>query len=117
MSGPEDDQIPLDYSSQWQFLNPRAGISFHWDSRQKAYISASLGHREPGRSDIKENIKNAWVADQAGVANEGVSLKPEKMLDLEVGYTYYSDKISASANFYLMEYELRPKSWTQHRIL
>ncbi len=104
MSGPEDDQIPLDYSCQWQFLNPRAGFSFHWDSRQKAYISAALGHREPGRSDIKENIKNAWVADQAGVANEGVSLKPEKMLDLEVGYTYYSDKISASANFYLMEY-------------
>ena len=104
MSGPEDDQIPLDYSCQWQFLNPRAGISFHWDSRQKAYISAALGHREPGRSDIKENIKNAWVADQAGVANEGVSLKPEKMLDLEIGYTYYSDKISASANFYLMEY-------------
>lgn len=104
MSGPEDDQIPLDYSCQWQFLNPRTGISFHWDSRQKAYISAALGHREPGRSDIKENIKNAWVADQAGVANEGVSLKPEKMLDLEVGYTYYSDKISASANFYLMEY-------------
>ena len=104
MSGPEDDQIPLDHSCQWQFLNPRAGISFHWDSRQKAYISAALGHREPGRSDIKENIKNAWVADQAGVANEGVSLKPEKMLDLEVGYTYYSDKISASANFYLMEY-------------
>ena len=104
MSGPEDDQVPLDYSCQWQFLNPRAGISFHWDSRQKAYISAALGHREPGRSDIKENIKNAWVADQAGVAGEGVSLKPEKMLDLEVGYTYYSDKISASANFYLMEY-------------
>ncbi len=104
MSGPEDEQIPLDYSCQWQFLNPRAGISFHWDSRQKAYISAALGHREPGRSDIKENIKNAWVADRAGVANEGVSLKPEKMLDLEVGYTYYSDKISASANFYLMEY-------------
>lgn len=104
MSGPEDDQIPLDHSCQWQFLNPRAGISFHWDSRQKAYISAALGHREPGRSDIKENIKNAWVADQAEVANEGVSLKPEKMLDVEVGYTYYSDKISASANFYLMEY-------------
>lgn len=104
MYGPEDDQIPLDYSCQWQFLNPRAGISFHWDSRQKAYFSAALGHREPGRSDIKENIKNAWVADQAGVANEGVSLKPEKMLDVEVGYTYFTDNISASANIYLMEY-------------
>jgi len=104
MAGPEDDQIPLDYSTDWQFLNPRAGLSFHWDQHQKAYVSAALGHREPGRSDIKENIKNAWVAQQAGIDSEGVTLKPEKMLDVEVGYSYVSEKVSASANIYLMEY-------------
>ena len=104
MAGPEDDQIPLDYSADWQFLNPRAGLSFHWDTRQKAYFSAAFGHREPGRSDIKENIKNAWSASQAGISGEGVSLKPEKMLDLEFGYSYSSENVSASANIYLMEY-------------
>ena len=104
MAGPEDDQIPLDYSADWQFLNPRAGLSFHWDTRQKAYFSAAFGHREPGRSDIKENIKNAWSASQAGISDEGVSLKPEKMLDLEFGYSYSSENVSASANIYLMEY-------------
>ena len=104
MTGPEDDQIPLDYATRWHFLNPRAGLSFHWNPYNKTYISAALGHREPGRSDIKENIKNAWIAGQAGVANEGVSLKPEKMLDIEIGYTYSSDGITASANVYLMEY-------------
>ena len=104
MAGPEDDQVPLDYSTDWQFVNPRAGVSFHWDPRHKAYASAALGHREPGRSDIKENIKNAWWAAQAGVEGEDVSLKPEKMLDVEVGYSYMSERLALSANIYLLEY-------------
>lgn len=104
MVGPEDDQIPLDYSADWQFMNPRAGLTFHWDTKQKAYLSAALGHREPGRSDIKENIKNAWSASQAGIPGEGVGLKPEKMLDVEIGYSYSSERFSASANVYMMEY-------------
>ena len=104
MTGPEDDQVPLDYSTDWQFVNPRAGVSFHWDPRHKAYASAALGHREPGRSDIKENIKNAWWAAQAGVDGEDVSLKPEKMLDVELGYSYMSERLALSANIYLMEY-------------
>ena len=104
MTGPEDDRVPLDYSTAWHFLNPRAGMSFHWAPGHKAYVSAALGHREPGRSDIKENIKNAYIAASAGVDGEGVTLKPEKMLDIEVGYTYVSDNLSLSANIYLMEY-------------
>lgn len=104
MKGPEDDRIPLDYSVNWQFVNPRAGISFHWSPEHKVYLSAALGHREPGRSDIKENIKNVWISEQAGLEGEGVSLRPERMLDVEIGYAYVSDKISASANIYLMEY-------------
>ena len=104
MTGPEDDQIPLDHSTQWQFVNPRAGVSFHWNPRHKAYVSAALGHREPGRSDIKENIKNAYVAAQAGITGEGVSLRPEKMLDMEFGYSYMTDNLSLSATIYLMEY-------------
>ncbi len=105
MSGPDDDDIPLDYSASWHFLNPRAGVSFHWSPSHKAYVSAALGHREPGRSDIKENIKNAWAASQAGLPGEDVSLKPEKMLDVEVGYTYVTETLALSANMYLMEYK------------
>lgn len=104
MTGPEDDQIPLDHSTQWQFVNPRAGVSFHWNPRHKAYVSAALGHREPGRSDIKENIKNAYVASQAGITGEGVSLRPEKMLDMEFGYSYMTEDLSLSATLYMMEY-------------
>ena len=105
MAGPEDDQVPLDCSASWQFVNPRAGLSFHWAPKHRVYVSAALGHREPGRSDIKENIKNAYSAAQAGIPGEGVSLRPEKMLDVEIGYNFISEKFSASANVYLMEYK------------
>ena len=105
MAGPEDDQVPLDHSTAWHFLNPRAGLSFNWASKHRTYVSAAMGHREPGRSDIKENIKNAYYASQAGISGEEVSLKPEKMIDIELGYAYMSENVSASANIYLMEYK------------
>ena len=86
---PED---VMDFSRRWNFFNPRAGITAHWGS-QKVYLSAALGHREPGRGDIKENIK--------GEVNP---IGPERMLDVEAGYRYEGKRAGVSANLYLMEY-------------
>jgi len=99
MAGVDDeDDAPLDYKTNWQFFNPRAGLTFAWAPEHKAYVSAALGNREPGRSDIKEVIiTNNW----GGSKDE---LKPEKMLDIELGYQFANEKVNASANVYLMEY-------------
>ncbi len=99
MNGPDDDAGMLDYKTSWNFFNPRAGLTFHWTDRHKAYVSAALGNREPGRSDIKENIKSINVGSA-----EGFSIRPEKMVDVEIGYSYVAPKVTASANLYFMEY-------------
>ena len=104
MSGPEDDGVLLDHKDKWQFFNPRSGLSYRWSPSSRVYASAALGHREPGRSDIKELILDANKAASAGVAGRGVDIRPEKMLDIEAGYEYASEKLSLSANMYLMEY-------------
>ena len=104
MSGPEDDGVLLDHRDNWQFFNPRAGLSVRWSPRSRAYASAALGHREPGRSDIKELILDANKAHEAGVESRGIDIRPEKMLDVEVGYEFMTDKLSLAANLYLMEY-------------
>lgn len=104
MSGPEDDGVLLDHEDNWQFFNPRLGVSYRWNPSNRAYVSAALGHREPGRSDIKELILDANMAAQAGVAGRGVDIRPEKMLDVEMGYAYTTSALSVSANIYLMEY-------------
>lgn len=97
MKGEDDDFSPLDYNTSWDFFNPRAGLTFH-KAGHKAYVSAALGHREPGRSDIKEVI----ITNNLGGNRE--QLKPEKMVDVEVGYVFSAPKVTASANVYLMEY-------------
>lgn len=100
ISGRDDDYLEkggtdlLDYSANWNFLNPHIGVSFHWNPRSKAYFSAAIGHREPGRSDIKENVKGG-----------NNPIVPEKMLDLELGYNYTGERFSAGVNFYAMEYK------------
>ena len=104
MSGPEDDGVMLDHKDNWQFFNPRAGLSYRWSPSSRVYASAALGHREPGRSDIKELILDANKAAMAGVASRGVDIRPEKMLDIELGYEYASENLSLSANVYMMEY-------------
>ena len=99
MAGVDDeDDAPLDYRTNWQFFNPRAGLSFSWKPEHKAYVSAALGNREPGRSDIKEVIiTNNWGGSKQ-------ELKPEKMVDVEIGYSYTTEKLNLSANLYFMEY-------------
>ncbi len=97
MNGSDDDihetGLGIKYENIWNFFNPRAGMNFSWTEGQRAYASIALGHREPGRGDIKENIKGDMSP-----------IEPERMIDIEAGYEFTSDKASASANVYMMEY-------------
>lgn len=93
MGGRDDDAADISYSDRWSFLNPRAGARFHAGKNRSAYISYAYGNREPGRSDIKENVKG------------GLSpVRPERMHDIELGYEYRGERFSACVNIYLMEY-------------
>ena len=100
MDGIDDDNLgkSLDYSTMWNFFNPRAGITLRPALRHKVYASAALGNREPGRADIKEVVLSYNDGDTS------IELKPEKMVDVEIGYEYSAPKITASANLYFMEY-------------
>lgn len=104
MNGKDDKFIPTDYEKTWHFFNPRLGALWNFGEKLKIYASAALGHREPGRGDLKENIRFVYNEKEAGRDAE-VSLKPEKMLDLELGIDMkVSESFSYSANFYMMEY-------------
>ncbi len=86
----EEDRLA--YVHFWNFFNPRAGVSW-MTGPSKLYASAAFGHREPGRNDIKENAKG-----------DGAPIEAEKMLDVELGYAFENEVLSASANLYFMEY-------------
>lgn len=107
MQGVDDDLSPLDYSRRWDFFNPRAGLTANIESRQRLYASISLGHREPGRGDLKENIKSILRLEELGDQDTdlSLSLKEERMVDLEAGYAFESERLSFGANLYLMHYK------------
>ena len=99
MGGTDDeDHLKLDGTQHWRFFQPRAGVSWHPDAAQKLYASVSLGAREPGRSDLKE------VIESQNLGGNLPDLKPEKMVDIELGYSYAGERFSGSAGIYLMEY-------------
>ncbi len=98
MSGIDDeDDLPMDFGKTWHFVNPRAGLTAVSGS-SKLYASVALGHREPGRSDIKE------VIESNNLEGGDRELKPEKMVDVEAGYAFTGRRFSAGVNVYLMEY-------------
>ncbi len=78
----------------YNFFNPKAGITYN-PGRSRYYVSASIGRKEPGRSDIKESIK----------AGRAELIKPERLIDIEAGYSFSSKSITLSANLYFMEYK------------
>jgi len=100
-TGVDDDWIEygraeadrFDYLTNWRFFNPRGGLTAAWGGH-KLYASVALGHREPGRGDIKENIKGI-----------GSPIRPESMVDYEAGYQFTARNLVLSAGFYAMEYK------------
>ena len=57
----------------------------------KIYASYAIAHKEPTRNDYEDNI--------------GTELKAERLNDLEVGYKFRSERLTAGANFYYMAYK------------
>ena len=99
MTGIDDEFSDMTWNGNWSFFNPRCGVSFAPAPGHKAYAFVALGHREPGRSDIKE------IIETNNAAGTSLEIKPEKMLDTELGYEFTGRFFSASANLYLMEYK------------
>lgn len=80
----------LHIKQQYNFLNPKAGLSFHRGGHQ-AYASWAMGNREPERNNFTDN---------------GSTLLPqaERVNDFEAGYSYRGSNWYAGANLYYMDF-------------
>lgn len=80
----------LDINDSFNFVNPKAGISFTKDGH-KAYVSLAYAGREPERDNYTDNYNYPYP-------------KEEKLMDVELGYQYRGSNWHAGANFYYMDY-------------
>jgi iron complex outermembrane receptor protein len=92
VSGVDNDQRTLLVDENLQFINPKAGITYDFNNESRVYGSFAMASHEPSRGDYID-------------AKPGVIPKPESMTDIELGYKYGNNKLSASANGYYMVYQ------------
>ncbi len=94
-TGTDDDMADLTSNHYFSFFNPKAGIFIKPNNNNQFFASVAVGNREPLRTDLKDGIK--FGAERA--------IKPERMIDYELGYRYTSDQgVVIGGNFYYMDY-------------
>lgn len=80
----------LNISKSYNFLNPKAGVSFHRNGHN-AYLSYAMSHREPERNNFTDN--GNYPAPKA-----------ESLHDVELGYGFRSGHWHATIGLYSMLY-------------
>lgn len=87
-SGMNSSREPFNVDVNYNFFNPKAGVTFELNTENNFYFSYARANREPNRDDFKNNS----------------NVKPEQLNDFELGWRYGSDKLKFNANAYYMQY-------------
>src|SRR5688572_6002646 len=90
-SGIENKQNEFDLSAEYDFFNPKVGLTYLLSEKQQLYTSFSVANREPVRDDF--------------VDNPGSTPEHETLHNLEVGYRRISERFNLNVNYYLMNYK------------
>lgn len=79
----------------WLFLNSRGGLTYNIDVKQNIYASIGQSHREPTRTDLFGGNDNLIVLND---------VKPESVIDYELGYNLKTDKLKLQTNVFYMDF-------------
>ena len=83
---------------EWNFFNPKGGVSYSPSSISSIYYSVGLSHREPTRTNLFNGSDN--LNSDYGFTN----VKPERVIDHELGYKFFGDKLTSQVNLFYMDF-------------
>ncbi len=92
INGTHDDLHDLTQSHKFNFFNPKAGIYYKINDNQNLYLSVGVANREPNRSVYRD-------------ADSSQTISPERLTDIELGYSYSRKSFLVEANLYYMDYK------------
>lgn len=90
MKGTAKDRQDITQSSEYQFFNPKFGLTLDLDAFSHVYASYSIGNKEPSRQDFIDNTPKRPLAEKLG--------------DVELGYKLQRGKFAFGLNGYYMDY-------------
>ena len=101
---------PYNFSVNYNFITPRAGLNYNFNDNLSAFVNFSIAKREPRLKDIydaenQDSRPNFRFIDVSKGIYEDPLIKPEEMNDYEFGVGYNSNNLKADLNFYLMNFK------------
>jgi iron complex outermembrane receptor protein len=87
-SGIASNLATFTVDENYTFFNPKAGITYEFNTNNDLYFSYARANREPTRDDFENNE----------------NVKPEQLNDFELGWRHKKGNFSFNANGYLMLY-------------
>lgn len=91
IKGVDKGPAEVDIKDYFSFFNPKAGLTYKMNQKNRLYASYARANREPKRSDYLD-------------APEDVTPEHEILDDIEFGHHYNSNKFAFNTNFYYMYY-------------
>ncbi|MGC1390411.1 MAG: TonB-dependent receptor [Bacteroidales bacterium] len=91
IGGFNEDLKDVTQNHKYDFFNPKAGLVFNFNEKQKIYASFGVSQREPDRDDFTD-------------ANPGKTPIPEKLYDYEGGYEFHTSKFTLKGDLFYMYY-------------
>jgi iron complex outermembrane receptor protein len=91
IGGFDDNLKDVTQHHNYNFFNPKAGLVYNINAKQKLYASFGVSQREPDRSNFTD-------------ADPGKVPFPEKLFDYETGYQFQSPGFTLKGNLYYMNY-------------
>lgn len=92
ITGTDNDLRETNKKLEYNFFNPKAGITYEFNQNASIYGSFAVAHREPNRSDFTD-------------AAAGFEPEPERLFNTEIGVEYKKNKGIFNANIYHMQYK------------
>ncbi len=89
--GRENRQFDFDIAAQFNFFNPKAGLTYRLNPTQHLYASYAVANREPVRDDFVDGSTTR-------------APRAEELGNLEVGWRNQTDRHRLHVNFYSMNY-------------
>ncbi|MEI8047779.1 MAG: TonB-dependent receptor [Bacteroidota bacterium] len=93
IDGIDDDMRDITQDHEFNFFNPKLGISWQMTEKQNAYASVSVANREPNRDNFIDANPLQPVP------------QPETLYDAEAGYSFTASRFSINSNLYYMHYK------------
>ena len=87
-SGLTSDRVNMLIDEDYNFFNPKAGITYKLNLENNLYFSYARANREPSRSDFESNQ----------------DVKPEQLNDFELGWRHNTTAFNINTNVYYMLY-------------